>query len=180
VTSTFGMPFLGANNASRRGRVDPRVTDARRTERGLRCANARAGQDRATAVSKAVATATTMDRMPPKRVLIVDDQPDIRRVLRELLVSRGFAVVGEADGLITALAAFQQCEPDAVLIDVCLGNESGFDVARVLTGLRPGIPVLLVSTDDWYEDQARVRECGARGFVSKSRLVDADFGRLWR
>ena len=139
-----------------------------------------AGEDRATAVSKAVATATTMDRMPPKRVLIVDDQPAFRRVVRDLLIRRGHAVVSEADGLVTALAALEECEPDAVLLDVCLGIESGFDVARVLTGLRPGLPVLLVSTDDRYEDEARVRECGARGFVSKSRLADADFGTLWR
>ena len=124
--------------------------------------------------------AATMDRMPPKRVLIVDDQPDCRRVVRELLVSRGYAVVGEADGLITALAAFQQCKPDAVLLDVCLGDESGFDVARKLTGLRPGVPVVLVSMDDRYEDEACVQECGARGFVSKSRLIDADLGGLWR
>ena len=111
--------------------------------------------------------------MPPKRVLIVDDQPDFRRVVRGLLIRRGHVVVGEADSLITALAAFQQCEPDAVLLDVCLGHESGFDVARVLTGLRPGLAVLLVSTDDRYEDdEARVQECGARGFVLKSRLAD--------
>ena len=117
--------------------------------------------------------------MPPKRVLIVDDQPDFRRVVRGLLIRRGHVVVGEADSLSTALAAFQQCEPDAVLLDVCLGNESGFEVARVLTGLRPWLPVLLVSTDDRYEDQARVQESGARGFVSKSRLADADFDTLW-
>ena len=118
--------------------------------------------------------------MPPKRVLIVDDQPDLRRVVRDLLIRRGHVVVGEADSLSTAVAAFQQCEPDAVLLDVCLGYESGFEVARVLTGLRPGLPVLLVSTDDRYGDEACVRECGARGFVLKSRLADADLGTLWR
>ena len=121
-----------------------------------------------------------MDRVPPKRVLIVDDHPDFRRVVRDLLIRRGYVVVGEADSLNTALAASQQCEPDAVLLDVCLGNESGFDVARVLTGLWPGLPVVLVSTDDRYEDQARVQECGARGFVLKSRLADADLDTLWQ
>ena len=127
-----------------------------------------------------MATVTTMDRMPPKRVLIVDDQPAFRQVVRDLLVRRGHAVVGEADGLVTALAACEQHEPDAVLLDVCLGSESGFDVARALTGLRPGLPVLLVSTDDRYEDEACVRDSGACGFVSKSGLVDADLATLWR
>ena len=127
-----------------------------------------------------MAPATTIDRMPPKRVLIVDDHPVFRLVVRDLLARRGHAVVGEADGLATALAAIEQCEPDAVLLDVCLGNESGFDIARVLTGLRPGLPVLLVSTDDRYEYEVRAHECGARGFVTKSRLVDAVLGTLWR
>ena len=67
-----------------------------------------------------------------------------------------------------------------MLLDVCLGNESGFEVARVLTGQRPGLPVVLVSTDDRYEDEARVQACGARGFVLKSRLADADLGTLWQ
>ena len=66
-----------------------------------------------------------------------------------------------------------------MLLDVCLGTESGVDVARVLTGLRAGLPVLLVSTDDRYGDEARVQGCGARGFVLKSRLADADLGTLW-
>ena len=121
-----------------------------------------------------------MNRMPPKRVLIVDDQPAFRHAARDLLTSRGHAVVGEADGLISALAALEQHQPDAVLLDVCLGIESGFDVGRVLTGLRPGLSVLLASSDDRYGDDTRVRECGACGFVSKSRLVDADLGALWR
>ena len=78
-----------------------------------------------------MAPITTIDRMPPKRVLIVDDQPVFRRVVRDLL-----------------------------------------------TGLRPGLPVLLASTDGRYE--VRAQECGARGFVSKSYWVDADLGTLWR
>ena len=78
------------------------------------------------------------------------------------------------------MAVLEQHQPDAVLLDVCLGKESGFDVARVLTGLRPGLPVLLASSDDRYGDDTRVRECGACGFVSKSRLVDTDLGTLWR
>ena len=127
-----------------------------------------------------VATATTMNRMPSKRVLIVDDQPAFREAVRDLLMSRGHAVVGEADGLVSALAALEQHRPDAVLVDVCLGIESGFDVARALTGLRPGLSVLLASSDDRYGEEARVRECGACGFVSKSRLVDTDLGALWR
>jgi DNA-binding NarL/FixJ family response regulator len=116
--------------------------------------------------------------MSPKRVLIVDDQPVFRGVARELLETRGYAVVGEADGMASALEALGRFTPDAVLLDICLGEESGFDVARALTGMRPELAVL-VSADDKYECSERVRWCGARGFVLKARLVRTDLGTFW-
>jgi DNA-binding NarL/FixJ family response regulator len=137
-------------------------------------------QDRASAVSNRAAPATNMGCMPPPRVLIVDDQPVFRQVARDLLRVRGCSVVAEADCLRTALDALERCAPDAVLLDVRLGAESGFDVARALTRARPGLAVLLVSADEGHACPERVRECGARGFVPKPRLVDADFGALWR
>ena len=121
-----------------------------------------------------------MVHMPSTRVLIVDDQPVFRRAARDFLEARGYAVVAEADGVATAMEALRRCVPDAVLLDVCLGEESGFDVARALTGAAPDIAVLLVSADDRHTCQESVRNCGARGFVLKGRLVDADLGTFWR
>ena len=118
--------------------------------------------------------------MPSTRVLIVDDQPEFRQVARDLLETRGYAVVAEAEGVVTALEALGRCAPDAVLLDVGLGEESGFDVARALTDARPGLAVVLVSADDGYACCALVRESGACGFVPKARLVDADLGTMWR
>jgi DNA-binding NarL/FixJ family response regulator len=118
--------------------------------------------------------------MSPTRVLIVDDQPVFRQVARDLLEIRGYSVVAEAEGLATALEALRRAVPDAVLLDVCLGKESGFDVARALTRALPGLPVVLVSADAHYECVERVRECGARGFVLKTRLVHTDLDTFWR
>jgi DNA-binding NarL/FixJ family response regulator len=113
------------------------------------------------------------------RVLIVDDHPSFRHAARELLAARGYAVVGEADGSSTALDALARLQPDAVLLDLCLGAECGFDVARALTQARPGLAVLLVSTDEPDACSARIRECGARGFLLKLRLADADLRVFW-
>jgi CheY-like chemotaxis protein len=118
--------------------------------------------------------------MPSTRVLIVDDHPVFRGVARDLLEARGFVVAAEADGLVTALEALERCVPDAVLLDVCLGQESGYDVARALTDARPGLAVLLVSADDRHLCRERVRDSGACGFVLKPRLVHADLGAFWR
>jgi DNA-binding NarL/FixJ family response regulator len=112
-------------------------------------------------------------------VLIVDDQPSFRRAARELLEARGYAVVAEAVCSVTALEALARLQPDAVLLDVRLGPESGFDIARALTRARPGLAVLLVSADVPQACLARVYECGARGFLLKPRLIDADLEAFW-
>jgi DNA-binding NarL/FixJ family response regulator len=113
------------------------------------------------------------------RVLIVDDEPVFREAARALLEARGHVVVGEAHAGRAALAAAARVAPDAVLLDVSLGAESGFDVARALTHRWPKLAVLLVSVTDAGVSPTRVRACGARGFLLKERLVAADFATLW-
>src|SRR4051794_221311 len=117
--------------------------------------------------------------MQRTRVLIVDDQPVFRLAARQLLEARGHVVVGEADGGAAALQALAQWGPDAVLLDVGLGSECGFEVARALIAAQAGIAVVLVSADGGGIASERVRECGARGFVAKQRLGDADFAAIW-
>jgi DNA-binding NarL/FixJ family response regulator len=70
--------------------------------------------------------------------------------------------------------------PDAVLLDVRLGAESGLDLARALTAARPDLAVLLVSADEDLEGLDCVGACGARGFVAKRRLAEADLAAFWR
>ena len=112
-------------------------------------------------------------------MLIVDDQPVFRRAARELLEARGYAVVGEAGCAATALEAAAQLEPDAVLPDVRLGDDSGHEVARALTRFARAPAVLLVSVTDHGDGDEHARACGARGFLPKGRLAMTDLGRYW-
>ena len=113
------------------------------------------------------------------RVLLVDDQPDFRQLARLALERRGYAVVAEAGCAATAWDAVERHAPEAVLLDVGLGYDDGFDVCRRLTRVWPGLAVLLTSTDDYDECDALVASSGARGFVRKTRLLDTDFGQFW-
>jgi CheY-like chemotaxis protein len=116
----------------------------------------------------------------PSRVLIVDDQPSFRGMARKVLEWRGYVVAGEADSAASAIDAAERLAPDAVLLDVCLGEDSGFDVACALTQARPGLAVLLVSSVDYRQCEPLVRECGARGFVLKSDLACVDLEDFWQ
>jgi DNA-binding NarL/FixJ family response regulator len=115
----------------------------------------------------------------PLRVLIVDDQPAFRQIAREVLHLRGYTVVGEAGCSASAIDAAQRLEPDAVLLDVRLGDESGFEVAWALGRACPRAAILLVSNQDYGPCRERLRFCGARGFVLKSRLASVELGGYW-
>jgi DNA-binding NarL/FixJ family response regulator len=110
--------------------------------------------------------------MPSKTVLIIDDHAPFRTVARELLERRGFVVVAEDDGAATGFEAVAAVAPDAVVLDIHLGDGNGIDVCRALTEANPALVVLLISADT-HHGQC-VGECGAVGFVAKARLGSPD------
>ena len=67
-------------------------------------------------------------------VLIVDDHPTFRKFARRLLEEAGFAVVGEAQDGVAAVAAARNLRPSVVLLDVLLPDRSGLEVATTLGG----------------------------------------------
>ena len=108
---------------------------------------------------------------------IVDDYEPFRAVARELLERAGYIVAGEAAGADEALAAVAAEAPDVVLLDVQLPDRDGFTVAAALAAAN-GPAVVLISSRDADAYGRRVRSCGARGFISKSKLSAATFAAL--
>lgn len=111
------------------------------------------------------------------RFLIVDDRAESRDAIRELLEKRGHEVVGEAGDASGALDLAERCSPEAVLLDVRLGGESGFDVAESLTAARPELAILMISVDSDISLELAYAS-GARGFVLKQRLHTVDLNAL--
>lgn len=118
--------------------------------------------------------------MPPHRpcVAVVDDHPGFRDVVRELLIARGCTVVAEAACASEALYIAGRLSLDGVVVDVRLGEDCGFALARDLTRLDPGLAVLLVSSDARPDAVARAEACGACGFARKQHLADVDLARV--
>lgn len=82
------------------------------------------------------------------RVLIVDDRESDRRILEEMLLSLGYRV-GLAEGMTAAIAALSETEGgwDALLTDQVMPDGSGWQVLHYARAHRPGLPVLLVSSE---------------------------------
>jgi DNA-binding NarL/FixJ family response regulator len=109
-------------------------------------------------------------------VLLVDDCHRFLCAARELLTQRGYDVRGEADCAAAARVAILSGAPDLALIDVRLGAESGFELARELTRANPSMCVLLMSSSADLGDPARVQASGASGFLAKEQLGTVDLG----
>jgi signal transduction histidine kinase/ActR/RegA family two-component response regulator len=93
-----------------------------------------------------VAPATPIAK--PARILIVDDEPEIREVLSYALGADGHAVVTCKDGQ-GAIAALEHARFDLVITDLGMPGVSGWDVARAVKARRPGTPVVMVT--GWRE-----------------------------
>ena len=111
----------------------------------------------------------------PLTLVLVDDHQAFRLATRELLSIQGHAVVGVAGCGATARCVVRRCKPDLVLVDVRLGQESGFALSRKLTREHPGLAVVLMSADDDHGgDPLLLRASGARAFVAKTALGTTD------
>jgi DNA-binding NarL/FixJ family response regulator len=106
------------------------------------------------------------------RCLIVDDNPRFGDEARSLLEHEGVSVVGVAASGDEAVRLAEALGPDIALVDISLGEESGFDVARRLVGDSNGRApaIILVSTYDEREFSSRIAASPALGFIPKTRL----------
>jgi DNA-binding NarL/FixJ family response regulator len=112
-------------------------------------------------------------------VLVVDDVAPMRRIICELLRRRGFEVVGEADSATMAIRQTERLLPDALLLDLDLAGESGFELAARLKRRHPSLRVLLTSASFDMRLYALAERCGAAGFVPKSSLAQVDLTKFW-
>jgi DNA-binding NarL/FixJ family response regulator len=106
------------------------------------------------------------------RVLIVDDNRAFLEAARVLLERQGLSVVGVALTSAEALSQAQQLQPDLILVDIMLGEDSGFDLVRDLTGHEHGggTSVILISTHAEADFADLIAESPAMGFLPKSEL----------
>ena len=100
------------------------------------------------------------------KLLIVDDEPSVRRSLHTTLFSLGFDI-GEASSGDEAIELCRIVKYDAVLLDMNMPGKSGVETCAELRKMRPRLAILIVSVIDDYERRVQALEAGADDYVTK-------------
>jgi DNA-binding NarL/FixJ family response regulator len=111
----------------------------------------------------------------PLRCLIVDDNAPFLADAAALLTREGLTVVGVASTANDALERVAELRPDVALVDIFLGADSGFDLARRLPS---SVRVILVSTHAAADFAELIEEAPVAGFVPKAELSGEAIRRL--
>jgi two-component system, cell cycle response regulator DivK len=103
-----------------------------------------------------------------KRILIVEDMPDNRQIIRDLLTSAGYELIEAIDGVAGVAAALAH-RPDLILMDIQLPALDGYEATRRIKANpeTSGIPVIAVTSYALSGDEAKAREAGCDGYVAK-------------
>ncbi|HBG48651.1 MAG TPA: two-component system response regulator [Cyanobacteria bacterium UBA9971] len=111
---------------------------------------------------------TGNDKKAKKKILIVDDEPDIVETLKFLIESEGFESIIAMDGE-EALRKAKEENPDIMILDVMLPKINGYKVCRLLKfdNKYKHIPILMVTARSQEEDKVIGEETGADEYITK-------------
>jgi two-component system, OmpR family, KDP operon response regulator KdpE len=113
----------------------------------------------------------------PLRILVVDDEPAIRRFLRTSLTAQGYQIF-EAETAKAALEAMRRNVPDVLVLDLGLPDRDGFEVIQELRGAGSALPIIVLSSRSDEAGKVRALDLGADDYVTKPFGVDELLARV--
>jgi DNA-binding response OmpR family regulator len=115
----------------------------------------------------------------PQTILVVDDDADIRELIKHRLELSGYKVAFAADAG-TALTLARTAQPDLILLDLTLPGGDGFMILERMQHLATlaHVPVIAVSAREPEPNESRARELGAVGYIHKPFETDELLGAI--
>jgi two-component system OmpR family response regulator len=113
----------------------------------------------------------------PIKVLVVDDEPNIRDLLTTSLRFNGYSVYAVGNGN-DAVVAAEKGKPDIILLDVMLPDQSGFAVTKKIRSMGIDVPVLFLTARDETEDKVTGLTVGGDDYMTKPFSLDEIMARI--
>src|SRR5262245_63989628 len=110
------------------------------------------------------------------RVLVVDDEPQITRVLRTVLTSQGYQVRTASEGE-SALANFTEFRPELVITDLYMPHMDGIELCRRIRAMS-GVPIIVLSVKGEEKTKVEALDSGADDYVTKPFGIDELMARV--
>ena len=122
-------------------------------------------------------TAAMTEGDPIPKVLVVDDEPNIRELVQVALKFHGCAVTTSGTGM-DALALAAAAKPDLIVLDVVLPDIDGFEVCRRLRAIDNDVPVIFLTARDTTSDTVTGLTLGGDDYITKPFSVEALVARV--
>lgn len=100
------------------------------------------------------------------KILYVEDEPFLGRIVKESLESRSFEVIMITDGK-DVINAFTEHKPDICVLDIMLPNKDGYTLAREIRQVKTGVPIIFVTAKTQTEDLLKGFEVGGNDYIRK-------------
>jgi two-component system, OmpR family, KDP operon response regulator KdpE len=113
---------------------------------------------------------------PPLRVLVIDDEPPIRKLLRMGLSTQGYRVIEAADG--QAALDHMREKPDLIILDLGLPDMQGLELLRTMRTRDEGVPIVVLSSRSDESAKVQALDIGADDYVTKPFGMDELLARI--
>jgi DNA-binding response OmpR family regulator len=111
------------------------------------------------------------------KILYVEDESFLGKIVKESLESRGYVVSMEEDGG-KAVALYHSCKPDICILDVMLPNKDGFQIAEEIRAVDEKIPILFLTAKSQTEDLVKGFKIGGNDYIRKPFSMEELIVRL--
>lgn len=100
------------------------------------------------------------------KVLYVEDEQFLGKIVKESLQTRGFTVFMESDGE-NVLSVFKKVQPDVCVLDIMLPNKDGFEIAEEIRGVNKTVPILFLTAKTQTDDVVKGFSLGGNDYIRK-------------
>lgn len=100
------------------------------------------------------------------KILYIEDEPSLGKIVKESLQRRGFEVIIESDGA-KALPLFKQITPAVCVLDIMLPNKDGFEIAEEIRNINQEVPILFLTAKTQTDDLVKGFSLGGNDYIRK-------------